>query len=618
MNCHNCGQTINEEDLFCPYCGVNNPVAEALAASKAAGASIYASKQDINQYPPPQNDFYEDEYEEIVPERNPTLPIILSIGVAILLIAGIIILLIKTSGGSDDDKLQFTQPAEALASHPISNWQTLPTLDMERPEETQATVPDNFFWTMPPVETQQMDPTDSQIPEQTEPSVEIINNPPLQSSELTEVTTVATSEPTTKPTDAPSVTTAKPTPKSTKATEPTETEQPTTTPTTEEPTLTTVSEITEPSSTSVTEPPAMISESESEPEPDTVDSTVESTSTDPEPGSSVTESELDPGTSDQTDTDASASESEVETEPSETTVSSMELTIDVIDATRFPTIRLYYNLIDENGAVIQPASLANFTIEETLGEETKPVTEMRLKDRTEFVSLIDGSAQTLSSEADVQLIQNAHIDLVNKVLPPDNVNNRMGLTVFASDFTQGEFVLPKMYSSSETLVEEIGKITPTEPDKLNSPVYDAIYATVSNLNAKDYKGAVVVYTYGNDSGSSTTKKQLQDLVSHSAIAVHILSLSESSDLADIAMVSRGTYNRIDDLSILGTALISKYDCEAEADYIEYISPFPLEQENIRTVKLSYTNDDGVTVEAVKDYLPPPTEPASISTPISNP
>lgn len=129
MNCHNCGQPIYEDDLFCPYCGMNNPEAEALAASRAAGASMQASETDAHYYPPPpdQEDYFEDEYEEVVPEKNPIVPIMLAVAAAVVLIAGILILLLK-SGGSDDNKLLFTQPEDNGADNGIINWQTLPNI----------------------------------------------------------------------------------------------------------------------------------------------------------------------------------------------------------------------------------------------------------------------------------------------------------------------------------------------------------------------------------------------------------------------------------------------------------------------------------------------------------
>ncbi len=549
MNCHNCGQPIYEDDLFCPYCGMNNPEAEALAASRAAGASMQASETDAHYYPPDQDDYFEDEYEEIVPEKNPIVPIMLAVAAAVVLIAAILILLLK-SGGSDDNKLLFTQPEDSIADNGIINWQTLPTLDLERPEETLATIPDNFVWTMPPVQTSETEREQPTITPATTAEPEIVIMTP---------TPKPTAAPTSKPTAAP---TSKPT------------ESPTTVP--------------EPAGT---EPTAS-----------------ESGTPESEDASDTTE----PAGSEDTETKSS----ENETDPTNNIDKKLQLVINDVVVSNFPTVRLYFNLVDENGVESRLAPMASFALTETADEKTNDVNNPSVDDgHIEVLSLIESSAHTLT-DASIQSVKDAHEALVKKVLPEGNLNNRMGLFVLPHNFVPAN--LPDeldFYSTPETLLTIIANLKPAVKGETECNIYSAIREAVTKLNNAKYTGALVIYTYGNDSGSITKQDELDALkvlVSNSNIPIHIVSLTDGPEdfyLKSLADSSRGTFTFLEDLGSLGIVLDGKYTHEAGNYYIEYNSPFAALIAQ-RKVVLKYTDPDGdisLTADAV--YTPPSPSPA---------
>lgn len=590
MYCHNCGQPINEDDLFCPYCGINNPEAEALAASRAAGASMYASDTDPDYYPPDQDDYFEDEYEEIVPEKNPLVPILLAVAAAIVLIAGILILLLK-SGGSDDNKLLFTQPEDKATNNEIINWQTLPTLDLERPEDTLATIPDDFVWTMPPVQTSETEQVQPTITPETTAEPEIVMMTPTPTATPTPKPTVApTVTPTPKPTVAP---TATPTPKPTVAPTATPTPKPTAAPTT--------APTPEPTTAPIEEPIA--SESGTPDSGDTSD-TAEST------GSEDTET-----------TPATTPDTTPESTTPESTAENIQLVINDIVASKFPTVRLYFNLLNENGVELKPGPLASFSLTETVDENTSDVDRLLIDDgHIEILSLIEASAHTLT-DTGTQAVKDAHKELVKKVLPEGNVINRMGLVVVPHNLVPDNMPDPIFYTTaldSEILLNEIDAIVPAAEGDKECHIYDAIWAAITKLNDVDYTGALVVYTYGKDSGSTTSKENLKNLVLSSNIAIHIVSLTDDPDdpenpddayLKTLANCSRGTFTFLENLGSLSVALDGKYTHEAGNYYIEFASPFAdLTDPTLtgqRKVALKYTDPEGnisLTADAV--YTPP--------------
>lgn len=550
MNCHNCGQPIYEDDLFCPYCGMNNPEAEALAASRAAGASMQASETDAHYYPPDQEDYFEDEYEEIVPEKNPIVPIMLAVAAAVILIAGILILLLR-SGGSDDNKLLFTQPEDNIADNGIINWQTLPTLDLERPEETLATIPDNFVWTMPPVQTSET--------EQEQPTIT-----PATTAEPEIVIITPTPKPTAKPTAAP---TSKPTESPTKVPE-----------------------------TAGSEPTA--SESGT-------------------PESEDTSGTTEPTGSENTETTSS----ENETDPSHGIDKKLQLVINDVVVSNFPTVRLYFNLVDENGVESQLAPMASFALTETADEKTNDVDNPSLDDgHVEILSLIESSVHTLT-DASIQSVKDAHEALVKKVLPAGNLYNRMGLFVLPHNFVPGN--LPEeldFYSSPETLLAVIANLKPAVHGETECYIYSAIREAITKLNKAKYTGALIVYTYGLDSGSITSQDELDALkvlVSSSNIPIHVISLTDGPEdfyLKSLADSSRGTFTFLGDLGNLSIVLDGKYTHEAGNYYIEYNSPFAA-LIGQRKVVLKYTDPAGdisLTADAV--YTPQSPSPSPSPSP----
>ncbi|MGI6090424.1 MAG: zinc-ribbon domain-containing protein [Saccharofermentanales bacterium] len=590
MHCHNCGQPINEDDLFCPYCGMNNPEAEARAASRAAGASMHALGTDTDYYPPDQDDYFEDEYEEIVPEKNPLVSILLAVGAAIILIAGILILLLK-SGGSDDNKLLFTQPEDKATNNEIINWQTLPTLDLERPEDTLATIPDDFVWTMPPVQTSETEQVQTTITPETTAEPEIVIMTPTPTVTPTPEPTVApTATPTPEPTVAP---TAIPTPKSTAV--------PTTAPTPE------------PTTAPIEEPTA--SESGTPQDSGDTSDTAEST-----------------GSEDTEPTPETTPETAPEPTTPESTAENIQLVINDIVASKFPMVRLYFNLLNENGVELKPGPLASFSLTETIDEKTSDVYGPLIDDgHIEILSLIEASAHTLT-DTGTQAVKDAHKALVNKVLPEGNVINRMGLVVVPHNFVPDNMPDPIFYTTvldSEILLNEIDAIVPAADGDTECHIYDAIWAAITKLNEDDYTGALVVYTYGKDSGSTTTKENLKDLVLSSNIAIHIVSLTDDPDdpenpddayLKTLANCSRGTFTFLENIGSLSVALDGKYTHEAGNYYIEFASPFAdLTDPTLtgqRKVTLKYTDPEGnisLTADAVYTPPPPPT-PSPVPTP----
>lgn len=186
MDCQNCGQPINEYDLYCPNCGANNLYAEVAAASRAAGVSISAS--EAVQEPAEEEDYYEDEYEQVVTKKSTLLPVFLSVGAAIILIAAIVILLLNT-GDSDESRLGYTPPSGNLESNPSRMWEALPTLDLE-PDATQSTEPPGFIWTVPTEQTRAtQSPTTARPSSAAGSEVEIIVNTQETTTEPGGITT---------------------------------------------------------------------------------------------------------------------------------------------------------------------------------------------------------------------------------------------------------------------------------------------------------------------------------------------------------------------------------------------------------------------------------------------
>lgn len=178
MDCHNCGQPMNEDDQFCPTCGTKNPTAEAMAASLAAGVSMSAA-ESTREPAVDHEAFYEDEYEQIVTKKNSLLPVFLTVGAAIILIAGILILLLKTND-PDDKRLGFTPPADSNKSNPIY-WQTLPAFEQDQ-QEAHQTESTGFIWTMPSEPAHETQSTTTGRAAETTSEIEIIIDTQVPSS----------------------------------------------------------------------------------------------------------------------------------------------------------------------------------------------------------------------------------------------------------------------------------------------------------------------------------------------------------------------------------------------------------------------------------------------------
>lgn len=544
MNCHNCGQPINEDDLYCPYCGANNPEAEALAASQAAGMSMYAAMDDQNY--DPQQDYYEDEYEQIVADKSPILPTVLAVGAAVILIAGILILLLKTKS-PEDNKLGFTPPPEMQESNQIENWATLPTLDLDREEESETTIPDDFVWTMPSVlQNETTRPTEPTYAQKTTVEVEIIVN---------------------TPTPAPATDT------STQATD-------------KETTAETTKGVNQETSAAATQ--------------EATGTTEGGTETSKDAGATTTEGGEETTATSEENGEATETTSEI-TEPTATEEESktLELSIQHIDAAKFPQIRVYFQLTKDKKPV-RLKNPSNLTITESIENEDLSGTELKLKDNLNFIALVDGSSLALDSSDEV--IRDALTELANQLLGDNSGKNKLAVGMFRANEL---FSLPGLSDNLAQITQQIDSINPS-PDTIDErPLFDTLFQAVTELKAAGFEGDILLYTAGGDYGSSFTAADIENIIAGSGISVHIISLNDGSGLPNKGFGSEGSSVSLNgNAGEIKTALIQRYNLKLEDYYIEYKSSFTASETlNLaRTVTISYVEDEE-TLTATGEYTP---------------
>ena len=539
MDCHNCGQPINEYDLYCYNCGASNPFAEAAAASRAAGVSM--SVAQMEREPDQQEDHYDDEYEQTITGKSSLLPVILSVGAAVFLIAAIIILLLNT-GDSDDNRLGFTPPSGNFGSNPSGIWQPLPTLGLN-PEGAETTESPGFIWTMPtdPTVTTQS-PETVRPPTETTSEVEIIVN-------------------TQKTTTEPAGSTGDGTGESTQT--------------------------------------------------GTVESTQTRTGESTQTGTGEgTQSGTGEGTQSGTgeDTEPEGSETGPSTEPTEideTIGEMLQLSINRVDAGLFPEVRLYFDLRYESGDLVDPASASSYTITETLNSNEQVITAIKQKEGTSLIVLVENSPLALN-QSNLSSVKTALSNLAETMLPQGNVKNKLGIISFTGS---APFMLPSSFLciGQTAAAEQINALQISESGSDEHRLYDVLAEAVAQLHDQGYRGDLLVYTAGENSGSNTSKEDLISLVNSTGISIHFMSLTNNEELRGIGNRINGSYIELQSNSSLRSALLNRYNINKKARYLEYTSPFTgagaLDE---ITVTLTYTDTlNEKTADDSLEYSPPP-------------
>lgn len=339
----------------------------------------------------------------------------------------------------------------------------------------------------------------------------------------------------------------------------------------------------------------------------------------------------------------------------------LALDILAVDAGRYPMIRVFFSLLDEENKPISSYEASKIRVEESFGADDTPWVD-------QSADLVFKESSNLMIVADVsrEFLQGAP---VLDPLSPQLVSLREALRDFIGGMTLSPEPPPETTppvteaEGAEAVRSRTAPPVTTSPaggDKPEpTPVWDTVgliqygaeteelqsftpYARLANeaidslhdggegslfydtlclslLNAREAtQSALVVITSGRDTGSYYGLDEVRDLATATRVPLHIIHCSTDKDeankprrketrisgetLRELALATQGTYRRVDSLDTLRAALQATYSHDREELFLQYRS----------TATGGNATEPGAEHRLRLSYRPDPNKPAILS------
>ncbi|MEG1752453.1 MAG: DUF5050 domain-containing protein, partial [Christensenella sp.] len=278
------------------------------------------------------------------------------------------------------------------------------------------------------------------------------------------------------------------------------------------------------------------------------------------------------------------------------------VTLEQVDTTSYPTIRLYYRVLNaETGVPVYGLTKEDFTISENVDGAwiEKEISNVS------FLETSGGISATVIADAsgsmDGSRMNDAKTVMKNFA---DSLNYENGDQMEILAFDSNVYEVHKFSNDRASIKNSIDWIMPNSQTAL----YDALYAGTSRAAAQGSAKCVIAFTDGGDNVSSTSPGEVINNANRYSIPVFIIGVgvdgySGFSDnyLTQIANETGGFYKPISDITELSEIYESIYVEQKQVYMLEYETSEEFERFAQREVKVdinSSTNAFGKSQDTV--------------------
>lgn len=252
-----------------------------------------------------------------------------------------------------------------------------------------------------------------------------------------------------------------------------------------------------------------------------------------------------------------------------------------VDATNFPTMKLYVNIKQSDKAISGiDASMLKVTQTVNNGKsENVTLTNCGQLDGTQNlnINLIAdvSSAETATNMSKAKEEISSFLDTVQF-----ESGDKVELTKFSDD-------VEVCQAFSQTREDLKVKAAQLQIAKTKTSLYDALYAGINRTASQSGAKCVIAFVSAKDNGSKSTASQVIEEARHYNIPVSIITIgnTSNSDYKNICTQTGGTYKNIKDASTLSTVYQDIYTSMKQMYVLEYTA----------TGTGSYTDQYGISI-----------------------
>ena len=242
------------------------------------------------------------------------------------------------------------------------------------------------------------------------------------------------------------------------------------------------------------------------------------------------------------------------------------VSIQQIDASEFPTVKLYMSIKDKTtGSVIENLDDAFFYIN-------------KQDANAKYVNQVVKSANQLNEKEALKVDMVADVSGSMDGSPLNEAKQVMSDFVGSVQFDAGDLVELTSFSTGVCLEQEFSDDAATLTNDINNLVtgdmtslYDALYTAVERVAAQNGARCVIAFTDGNDNYSNCTKEDVVNVANRYHVPVFIIGIGsiDYADVNDIATQTGGMYYNVSDVTSMDKIYEEIYQMEKQLYLVEF-------------------------------------------------
>lgn len=245
----------------------------------------------------------------------------------------------------------------------------------------------------------------------------------------------------------------------------------------------------------------------------------------------------------------------------------LNISVDQVDTTEFPKIRLYLDLKDEEGSTPQKLSKDVFELKESM-DESKPFEQIKITKLEQLnqkeqlnVNMVADVSGSMDGEP-IQSAKYAMLDFLNQV--QFSIGDKVELTVF-SDAVE---VYQPFTNNKEALDSQIQSLMLGDMTSL----YDALYAAINRTAMQNGAKCVIAFTDGRDNSSASSLESVIAAANRYYVPIYIIGVGDDLDYTSLAQIGErtsGFFEHIDTFASMQDIYKRIYQKQKELYLLEY-------------------------------------------------
>lgn len=262
----------------------------------------------------------------------------------------------------------------------------------------------------------------------------------------------------------------------------------------------------------------------------------------------------------------------------------LNVTVQQVDASAFPKVRLYLNVKDYNTREV-PKKLSNSLF------------YIKKKDaHAKYVKQVVTSAGQLNEKEALKVDMVADVSESMMGTPLDEAKQIMSDFVNSVQFNAGDKVELTSFSTGVCLEREFTDDADALIQDINSLItgdmtslYDALYTSVERVAAQNGARCVIAFTDGQDNHSNCKVNDVIDVANRYHVPVFIIGIGgyDYSDAKYIAEQTGGAYYSVNDVDGMKSIYDQIYEMEKQLYMIEFVDKSGAKVEDVADIEAGY-------------------------------